>query len=345
MVSPELQIYKCFGCAKGEDIFTFTMEMEGMEFPEAVNFLAKKAGVNPDEFKKNYSQKEEDEKEKIIKLNTLAMKYYSFLLNKHKFGKPALEYLKKRGIKEETIKHFELGYSPNSWDGLSKFLTSKKINKDDIVKAGLAKYRQDNNIYDMFRGRLMFPLYDHMGRLVGFSGRALQKDQEPKYINTAETEIFHKQNFLFGLYQSKTSVRQENSVLIVEGEFDMISPFQNGIKNIAASKGTALTLGQINLLKRYTKNIILVFDNDPAGLDAAVRGIDIISNIDLNIKVLVLPKEYKDPDEIVQKDIEKFKELVNNAVPIWDYYFWYAYQKYNFDDVYREEKRLRIFSS
>ncbi len=339
MVSPELQIFKCFGCGKGGDIFKFIMEIEGVDFPEALKILADKAGVTLDYESSEKYKKEKSIKQKIIEINTITERYYHLLLTKHKYGKKARDYLKNRNVTEEMIKEFELGYAPNSWSALTKFLQKKGYSKDDIVLAGLAKYKNNKkDTYDVFRARLMFPLKDHLDRVVGFSARALLSNQEPKYINSPETPVFHKDQFLYGLNLAKTHIKQEKKAIIVEGQFDMISPYQKGVKNIVASMGTALTTRQAGLIKRYADTVILMLDSDTAGVTAALRGIEAIKMQELNIFVVQLPKKYKDPDELAQESISKLKDLITDAMPIWDFYFKYASEMYNFDDVYQRQK-------
>lgn len=408
MVSEDIQRYKCFGCGKSGDIFTFVMEMEGVDFAEALKLLADKAGVKL-KYDNKQSQEEKSQKEKIIRINELTAQFYSYILWKNEFGQTAREYLKNRKIKDQTALTFKIGYAPKSWNSLSKFLLDKGFTEQELVMAGVSKYRDSSmsdkarldskelsigknvgnkgngdgnengngngnesgigkkivndkenkkngtvssnkkssydygvSVYDMFRGRLMFPLVDHMSRIIGFAGRALSPDQEPKYINTQETPIFHKEHFLFGINHAKTPIKQKGYAIIVEGEFDMITPFQAGFTNIVASKGTALTIGQINLIKRYADTIVLVFDSDDAGIDAAVRGVQVIQNSEVNIKVATLPKEYKDPDEITQKDAKLFEQVISEALPLWDFYFLYAKNKYDFSDIY-DKKRASDF--
>lgn len=339
MVSEDLQRYRCFGCGKSGDIFNFIMDIEGVEFPEALKVLAERAGVKLDLKSSAFDKKEKDATTRIYEINEEAVKFYQHLLNKHKFGDIGRAYIKKRGVSEKIVKEFGLGYAPNSWDSLSRYLISKKFTTDEIVNSGLGKYRKSSkNTYDIFRGRLMFPLRDNMGRIVGFSGRALFENQDPKYINTPETPVFHKERFLFGLDLAKTAIRKNNLAIIVEGEFDMISPYQAGYENIVASKGTALTMGQVNLLKRYAQTIVLIFDNDVAGADASIRGIDIIKDCGLDIKIAVLPKGSKDPDELIKKDKNLFGEVVKTALPLWDYYFSYASSKYDLSNIFEKKK-------
>ena len=339
MVSEDLQRYRCFGCGKSGDVFNFIMDVEGVDFFEALKVLAEKTGVKLDLKSNAFNKKDKDVTSRIYKINEAAAKFYQHLLNKHEFGEVGRAYIKKREISAKIVKEFGLGYAPNSWDSLSRYLISKKFTAEEIIHSGLGKYRKSSkNTYDIFRGRLMFPLTDNMGRILGFSGRALFENQDPKYINTAETEVFHKERFLFGLDLSKNAIRKANSAIIVEGEFDMISPYQAGFQNIVASKGTALTMGQVNLLKRYAQTIVLIFDNDVAGADASIRGIDIIKDSGLDIKIAVLPKGVKDPDELIRKDSHLFGDVVKNALPLWDYYFSYASSKYNLSNIFEKKK-------
>ena len=336
MVSEELQRYRCFGCGKSGDMFNFVMDFEGVDFSEALKLLADKAHV---ELKFDKQKDDKGLKQKIIAMNQLSCEFYHHLLLKHPYGEKARKYLEDRKIKPDTIKEFKMGYAPNSWDSISHFLIQKGFTSKEISDAGLGRFRKNNkDTYDMFRSRLMFPLIDHLDRIVGFAGRALDKDQDPKYINTQETEIFHKERFLFGLNLSKAEIRKKQEAIIVEGEFDMITPYQEGYKNIVASKGTALTLGQVALVKRYAETIILIFDNDSAGLEAAIRGVKVIQNSEVNIKVAQIPEGSKDPDDLVLKDPKKFKELIKNAMPLWDYYFLYVNKKYNLSNVFERKK-------
>lgn len=339
MVSEDIQRYRCFGCGKSGDAFNFIMDIEGIEFVEALMVLAERTGVKIDSQSPAFDKKRKDATTRVYETNEAAAKFYQHLLDKHKYGDIGRTYIKKRGVSEKIVKAFGLGYAPNSWDSLSRYLISKNFTTEEIVNSGLGKYRKSSkNTYDIFRGRLMFPLRDNMGRIVGFSGRALFENQDPKYINTSETAVFHKERFLFGLDLAKTAIRKSKLAIIVEGEFDMISPFQAGYENVVASKGTALTMGQVNLLKRYAETIVLIFDNDVAGLDASIRGVDIIKDCGLDIKVAILPDKAKDPDELVKIDKNLFGEVVRNALPLWDYYFSYVSSKYNFSNIFEKKK-------
>src|SRR3990167_11379259 len=218
IVSEDIQHYRCFGCGKSGDIFNFLMDYEGLEFKEALNILAEKAGVEVKASSGEFSKNQRDENEKLLKMNEITASLYANLLNKHPLGKNALVYLKKRGISAEIIKEFQLGYAPNSWDSLSKALIKENFTHEELDKSGLARFRKNNqDTYDLFRARLMIPLIDHLGRIVGFAGRALLKDQNPKYINSPETLLYHKEKFLYGLYYSKKYIADNDCAIIVEG--------------------------------------------------------------------------------------------------------------------------------
>ena len=326
MVSPELQIFKCFGCGLGGDIYTFLQEIEGVEFPEALRLLADRAGVK---LERRQATPQEEKRKQILEVNNLTKEYFSYILEKHRVGEQAREYLKKRGIKKETIETFGLGYAPDSWESLSKFLVGKKYPVSTLLAAGLARLRErDKSPYDFFRGRIIFPFFGHNKAIIGFAGRTLGKN-EPKYINIGETPVFKKGSFLYGLEQAKTTVKQEKSAIVAEGPFDVISPFQAGTQNIVGSQGTALTLEQIKLLKRYTPNISLCYDTDLAGDAAAKRGIDLAEERGLNVKVITLPNGYKDPDEMAQKEPAVWKEAVAKAVSVYDFFFSSSFKRHD----------------
>lgn len=315
VVSPERQIWHCFGCGKGGDAFSFLMEYENMDFPEALRELAKKTGVKLEEsgFNKNVSS----QKEKIYKLNSLSAKFYNFLLTKHKIGKEAINYLlKKRGLNLSLINTYSLGFSPHD-SSLSKFLIDKKgYKKEDLIEAGLSDIRL-GKVTDFFRGRIMFPLTDHRGNIVGFSGRSLEDNVQSKYINTKDTVVYHKGSLFFGLDSAKDEIKKKESAIVMEGEFDVLSAFKNGIKNAVAIKGTALTESQANLLSRFTKKVILCLDMDEAGLDATKRSLEQLEKAGLSIDILTLKE--KDPDEQLKKDPGVFKKAVKDAQSVYDF--------------------------
>ena len=320
-VSEELQIYKCFGCGKSGDIFTFLQDYERIDFRESLTELASMAGIVLQ--KSEFISEQDSKKKTLIEINTQVAKFYNYILTSHVLGKPALNYVLSRGITLTTIKQFNLGFSPENPQLLINFLTKKGYKTQDLIATGTFGQSQYNSrLYDRFQGRLTFPLSDYRGRILGFSGRILptsKNQNSAKYINSPETEIYHKSQNLFGLHLAKESIRSQNYVLVVEGEFDMISPFQSGIQNIIAIKGTAFTQDQLQLLRRFTDTLILALDSDFAGNNAAQKSIELADSLEFDIKVLILDDKYKDPDEAVKSDLNYFKKQVDLSVPVWDF--------------------------
>ena len=320
-VSEELQIFKCFGCGKAGDVFTFLEEYEKIDFREALEELAKLAGITL--LKSEFADHQESQKKTLIEINTQVSKFYNYILTSHPLGKEALEYVLKRGITLETIKTFGIGFSPKDSRHLINFITKKNFSQKDLVETGtfgISNYNKQ--LYDRFQDRLIFPLPNYRGNIVGFSGRILPSSQNPnlaKYINSPETPIYHKSQMLFGLNLSKEAIRVDNSVIVTEGEFDMISPYQAGIKNVVALKGTAFTPEQLQLLRRYTDTLILALDSDFAGSNAAKKSIELADSMAFDIKVLNLGDKYKDPDEAIKADLEFFKSQLQNAISVWDF--------------------------
>lgn len=320
-VSEELQIYKCFGCGASGDVFSFLQEYEKIDFKEALSELAKLAGITL--VKSEFSSQKDSVKKTLYDINQLVCKFYNYILLSHPLGQPALKYLSDRGIKPETIKLFNIGYSPENPALIINFLTKKGLKTPDLISTGTFGTSQYNSrVYDRFQGRLVFPLSDYRGRILGFSGRILptSKNQNAaKYVNSPETEIYHKSQNLFGLHLAKDAIRTQNFVIVTEGEFDMISPFQSGVQNIVAIKGTAFTEEQLQLLRRYTDTLILALDSDFAGSNAAKKSIELADSMEFDIKVLLLGERYKDPDEAVRGDLEFFKKQLSQAVSVWDF--------------------------
>jgi len=336
IVSPERQIFKCFGCGEGGDIFGFLMRMEGMEFGEALRVLAKRAGVKLRRYRPSAAEKQKD---LLYEINHLASEFYHYLLMNHSVGKPALNYILGRGIRRESLQLFKLGFAPQMWDGLQKFLVGKKgYRLEDLERAGLViKSERGRGYYDRFRGRLMFPLKDHRGNICGFAGRVLEADvQKAKYINTPETVLYHKSDLLYGLAETKGAIKKADQAILVEGELDLISSYQAGVKNVVAIKGSALTERQIQVLGRFTKKIIFALDRDLAGDAAARRGIELADAAGMTIRVVEL-RGGKDPDEVAQKDPQLWRQLVETAVPVYDYLFDSAFAR--FDGQTAEGKR------
>ncbi|MEK9176054.1 MAG: DNA primase [Patescibacteria group bacterium] len=316
VVSPERQIWHCFGCGKGGDAFTFLMDYENLEFIEALRILAKKAGITLKMTGDSFSA---SKKEAIYSLNNLAAEYYNFVLTKHPVGKKALEYLiNRRGLSEKLIKTFNIGFSPNGGEDLSKYLMNKKkFSLSSLLEAGLI-FQKGSRAVDFFRGRIMFPLIDHRGNIVGFSGRNIsENDFGPKYINTRDTLVYHKGSMFFGLHAAKDEIKKENFSIIMEGEFDVISSYKEGIKNVVALKGTALTENQALLLSRFAPKAALCLDQDSAGIEAMKRSIPVLEKRGLAITVII--PDGKDPDEAIRKDPSKFKKAIRNDIEIYDF--------------------------
>ncbi|MCM8800578.1 MAG: DNA primase [Candidatus Omnitrophica bacterium] len=314
MVSPERQIYHCFGCGISGNAFKFLMQYERLEFIEAVKTLAKKAGVVLPEAKDSQST---GMVMQIYHINELAANFYHHLLNSEE-AKAAKIYLLKRALKEETLRLFKLGYAPEGWEALMGYLRAKNISLSLLEKAGLIIPKEGGGYYDRFRHRIIFPIFDIKTRVIGFGARVLDNSL-PKYINSPETIIYNKGKNLYGLNLTKDSIRQDDYVVIVEGYLDCIIPYQEGLNNIVASLGTALTHDQVRLLKRYTHNVILVYDADKAGQLATLRSLDIFIEEEMNVRVVSLPEGF-DPDLYVRRfGIEKFKEKLNRAESLFDY--------------------------
>lgn len=327
MVNPELQIYKCFGCGEGGDAYTFLQKIEGMEFGEALQMLAKRVGVTLTSYRPNGV---EETREKLISINTLAAQAYHYLLTKHKAGKKALEYLKERGISGESVEKFQLGFAPDEWEFLTNYMRKKKYGVDDLRRTGLIV---EGRGYDRFRNRIMFPLANGRGQIMGFAGRVLPDADEKsggKYVNTPETEIYHKSELLYGLDVTRAEIKKAGWAVVVEGEIDMIASWQAGIKNVAAIKGSALTEKQVESLRRISDTVVLALDADVAGDSAARRGIEIADKSGLMVKMVKLLGA-KDPGEMAISDPDEWKKAVGEAIPIWDFYIESAVERYGLD--------------
>lgn len=340
VVSPEKQIFHCFGCGKGGDIFSFVTQIEGIEFVEALRMLAQKAGVTL----QRIDPKINSEKNKILDIIDLSRKYFHHVLRNDKGAQAARDYLKKRGLKDETIDEWQIGYSLDSWDGLLKALLARGYKEPEILKAGMIiKKENTNKYYDRFRDRIMFPINDVNGSTVAFTARINPEkeatDKMGKYINSPQTMVYDKSKILFGLDKAKLAIKSSDSVIITEGQMDVISSHQAGFKNVVASSGTALTTEQIILIKRFTNNISLAFDQDAAGAMAADRGIKEAMQADMNIKVVEIPNG-KDPDECVKNNPADFERAIKNAKAMMQYYFDITLGKINTEEL--EGKREAV---
>jgi DNA primase len=337
IISPERQIWHCFGaCGDGGDIIKFLMKWENLTFFEALRELAKKAGV---QIKKiDFEDKSWEKKKRFLAMNQLAADFFQFVLLKTDYGKKALNYLYQRKIKTSTIKTFNLGYAPLSWNSLFSFLKRKKYEEEEMLENGLLVRSEKGSFYDRFRGRLIFPIYDSRGNIIAFSGRTLiENDKEAKYINSPETPLYHKRETLFGFHLAKESIKKQNNVYIVEGEFDMITPYQAGFYNFVAIKGSALTKEQLMILKRYTERVTLTLDADISGLEAIKRGIEEAEKFDFDVNVVVLDFA-KDPDEAIKTNLEKFRDLIKRPIGVYDFLIDLTFKKYPEKTAYDKKK-------
>ncbi|MCK5510082.1 DNA primase [Candidatus Parcubacteria bacterium] len=321
VVSPEKQIYHCFGCGEGGDLFSFVMKMEGIEFVEALRLLAPKAGVAL----KKQNPEAASKRNKILDILELSRRYYHKIFLEEASARNAREYIKKRELSADTIEEWQIGYSPDSWDTVGKLLRAKGYKENEIFVAGLiVKSNKNNRFYDRFRSRIMFPINDINGNTVAFSARVSPEkeatEQMGKYINSPQTPVYDKSKILFGLDKAKLEIKKEDLAIVVEGQMDAISAHQAGFKNVVASSGTALTTEQIQLLKRFSNNIALAFDMDAAGEMATERGIREAMRLEMNIKIIEVPNG-KDPDDCIRENPNDWVLAVKNAKSMMEYYF------------------------
>ncbi|WP_352419869.1 DNA primase [Proteiniborus sp.] len=327
-VSPSKQMYHCFGCGEGGDAISFIMKHMNLEFVESLKLLADRANIVLVEKEENIDFKKEKLKEIIFNINKEAARYYyDNLIN----DSMALKYLYSRGINAKTIRTYGLGYSQNNWDGILTFLSKKGYPEEQIEKAGLIiKHSDGNRYYDRFRGRIMFPIIDTRGRIIGFGGRTIG-DMQPKYLNSPDTSVFSKGNNLYGLNTAKKNSR--NKIILVEGYMDVISLYQYGINYCVASLGTALTPNQSKLLKRYSNDIYICYDSDNAGLNAANRALDVMKEEKITAKVLMLPSG-KDPDDFIRENGSKnFNDLFDRSYNYLDFKIFFYKKKYNLNTL------------
>jgi len=336
VVFPDTQTWRCFGqCNEGGDIFSFVMKREGWDFPETIRNLAERAGVTLQEFTPQQQEKVE-ENEHLREILSMAVTFFQHQLRNTDAGKESLDYLYKRRLTDETIDAFTLGYAPDSWDALTNYLKSRDISDKDLLDAGLVTQRDTGGLYDRFRHRLVIPIRDHRGRMVGFGGRVLRPDDIPKYLNSPKTAVFDKGRLLYGLDMARREIRTKDQVVIVEGYLDVIGPYQAGFKNCVSPMGTALTEDQFRLIKRYSRKIVLALDPDAAGEKATLRGLQtarqtleregdpvfdarglmqVEGRLRADIRVTTLP-DGMDPDEIALDNPDRWATLVEQAKPV-----------------------------
>ncbi len=325
MVSPEKGIWHCFGCSEGGDIFKFVMKIEGLDFRGALEMLAKRAGVELKNVKADGGQAKA--RKRALEAHEWAVKFFQANLIRNK---SALDYVvQKRRLGKQIITDFQIGYAPESWDGLVKALRTKGFTDAELVQAGLAGSRTGGRgIFDQFRGRIMFTICDATGQPVGFTGRVLG-DELPKYLNTPQTLLYDKSRVVFGLHLAKEAIRKNDRVVLVEGNMDVIASHQAGVKEVVAASGTALTLEQLKALSYLSKNVLLAFDDDRAGLAAAERSIPLAQKLGLNLFIVDLNDEAKDADELIQKDPKLWRAALDNAKELRQYWLDKSMEQFN----------------
>lgn len=335
-INTSKQIYKCFGCGEGGDVINFVMKIENLEFMDAVKLLAKDCGIEINTNMDEQSKIRMEKVKKIQDINTEAARYYfSNLIKEKNYG---YEYLRRRGLDDKIIKKFGLGYAPKAWTNLMEYLISKGYDKETLVECGLVTYKKDGNkYYDRFINRVIFPIFDYRGNVIGFGGRVLD-DSLPKYLNSPDTLAFNKKYNLYGLNFARKNIT-DRTVILVEGYMDLISLYQYGIRNVCATLGTALTIDQGNLLKRYVDTVVISYDSDDAGVKATLRAIDILTSVGINVKVLNL-KDVKDPDEFIRKyGLEGYQKSIADAVHYIRYKIVKCKENY---DLSKDEQRLKF---
>ena len=317
-VSSDQQLYYCFGCGVGGNIFNFIMEVEGLTFTEAIEFLAERANIELPKQKNSQARKRKvSQRKKLLQIHKLATQFYNYLLLESNLGQEAYDYLLSRGFDEQTIEKFQLGFAPNRWQGLYKFLSDKGYSDQILAKSGLILPRKNSDgYYDRFRNRVMFTIFDHRHQAIGFGGRVLSDDDQPKYLNSPETQLFDKSKNLYGLNWAKKSMRKTGEAIITEGYTDVITAAQYGINNVVASLGTSLTTQQAKILNRYVDQVYIAYDSDAAGDKATGRGLDILKEEGLDVKVISLAKN-QDPDDYIKEvGKEKFIKVKNNSTSL-----------------------------
>lgn len=339
MVNQNLQIYKCFGCGEAGDVINFVEKIEGVDFKGAIKIIGDKYGIQISEEKVS---PEDSLKKRIYEINALALEFFHHLLINHVAGKQGLDYLlKKRKISLETIKEFKLGYAPKDWSTLTDFLKKRGFTEKEIIASNLGIEKKMGGVYDKFRGRIIFPYFSLDSKCIGFMGRTIF-DEDPKYLNSSDTLVFKKGEFLYGLYKTKLEIKK-NGAVMVEGTMDFLKPYQFGLKNLVATSGTALTSNQLEILKRYTDKIYFSFDTDNAGVSAILRGIEISDKYQFNIKVISIPKNYKDLDEYFDSSPEEALGILSSALDINDFYLSYLYKKYDLATAVGKNKIIEEF--
>jgi DNA primase len=340
-VSEEKQIFHCFGCGAGGNLYKFLMDYKGISFVEAVQEAADQAGIKIKQEEEKYSD-EQNELEEYYEINVLAAKFFSNKLLNNKEGEIAREYFKNRKIKPQTQRAFGLGYASPEWENILFYLKENKADLEKAAQLGVIDSRDDGSYYDKFRARIIFPIFSPNGRVIAFGGRVLEKTTKAaKYLNSPESRIYSKRRSLYGLFHSKDEIRKLNKVVLVEGYMDLISLYQHGVKNVVASSGTSLTEEQVQLLSRFTKNVTVIFDADDAGQKAAMRSIEILLKHDFDVKVVLLP-EGDDPDSYIMKNgRDAFEETISRAQNFLEFETDQLYKSGAFEDPGKHAEAIR----
>lgn len=348
MVSEERQMWKCFGCQKGGDVFAFVMEIEGLDFRETLKLLAEKAGVKLS----GYNPQKTEEKNRTLEILELSTKWYEHQLWNGPGKTKILSYLRERGLKDETIKSFRLGYAPKGWRNILTFLTGRGYKIEEIAKTGLlvernkipndkqnTNHQSINNYYDRFRERIMFPIADYSGRILGYSARVAPGGDETqaKYVNTPETEVYHKSRILYGIDKAKSEMKQKGCAILVEGNMDVIASHQAGLRNAVAVSGTALTQEQIGIIKRYAPKVKMFFDMDAAGEAATKKSLKLCFENDLQSEVISLPHG-KDAAEIARENPEELLKATENSRPAMEHIFSLSFSRHDKNQVEQKKK-------
>ena len=343
MVSPERQIFHCFGCGEGGDIFKFIMKYENLDFSDALRALAKQAGV---ELKKEDPRV----KNEISKLHEITEAALDFFVKYLKGTPAAINYLKERGLKDKTIDFWQLGFAPNGRDALNQYLLKKGFKQDDILKTGLVikSTKTPGSYFDRFRSRIIFPIFDNQDRAVGFTGRIFGQEKyenEPKYLNSPESPIFNKGKILYGFSKNKKGIREKNEAILVEGQMDFLMSWQDGLDNVIATSGTALTEDQLRLLKRMAKTLVVAYDMDEAGRMATERAIDLAKGFDFTVYVLSLPESIKDLADYVKVYPGDVKKLVETKEESGEYYYRHTFNELDKENVGKKKEAVNFMLS
>lgn len=331
-VSPDKQLYHCFGCGAGGNVISFLMEIDGLTFLEAIEQLASRASIDLPELAQKTPQ-QSDVQFQLRKAYELAQKYYHYVLKETEFGEKGREYLKERGFTKELIDTFQIGYATDSWENLTSLLTNKGFNMKLMEVSGLlAKREFDGKLFDRFRNRVMFPIWDGQGQVIAFGGRILGEGQ-PKYLNSPETNIFHKSRTIYGIHLARPEIRKQNEAILFEGYVDVIAAWKAGVKNGIATLGTALTEEQAKIIRRNCEKVIICYDSDDAGVNAAYKAAELLKNAGCYVKIANLPEGY-DPDDFIQKfGGEAFqKKVIENSLTLMSFTMQYLRRGKNLED-------------